>query len=57
MRHKKGLLAIVVLLAALLLAVWLLPQMTNLLIERQISLHPQVTATPVPPEEPWAEEL
>jgi hypothetical protein len=57
MRHKKGLLAIVALLAALLLAIWLLPQMTNLLIERQISLHPQVTATPVPPEEPWAEEL
>ena len=35
MRHKKGLLAIVMLLAALLMAVWLLPQMTNLLIERQ----------------------
>ncbi len=57
MRHKKGLLAIVALLAALLLAIWLLPQMTNLLIERQISLHPQVTATPVPPEEPWDEGL
>ncbi len=57
MRHKKGFLAVAALLAAVLLAVLLLPKMTNFLIERQISMHPQVTATPVPPEEPWAEGL
>ncbi len=57
MRHKKGFLAIAALLAAVLLAVLLLPKMTGFLIERQISMHPQVTATPVPPEEPWAEGL
>lgn len=57
MRNRKGLLAIAALLAALLLAVLLLPAVTGLVIQRQLNLLPTVTATPHPTADPWDEEL
>jgi uncharacterized membrane protein len=52
MKNRKGWWAIAALLAALLLAVFLLPVMTGLITQRQMDVRPAVTATPIPePEE------
>lgn len=57
MRKRKGFLAVLVLLIAMLLAVWLLPVMTGLITKHHINLQPTVTATPIPQPEMYWEEV
>lgn len=58
MKNRKEWLAIAVLIAALLLAVFLLPVMTGLITRQQIDVQAVVTATPIPaPEEFEGEDL
>lgn len=48
MKKHKGLLAIIALLLALLMAITFLPVMTGWIIQRQMNQKPMVTATPEP---------
>lgn len=58
MKSRKGWVAIAVLIAALLLAVFLLPVMTGLIAQQQMDVQAVVTATPIPaPEEFEGEDL
>lgn len=55
MRWSKGAAAVMVLVAALVLAVLLLPVMTGLITQSQINFQPMVTASPTPGPEAYGD--